>query len=192
MKKFLVCLLLTACASTSSNAEWVLDGNNSTLSFISTKAVNVAEVHEFGMLDGSVDGDGNVEIMIDLASVNTGIEIRDDRMRDMLFETGSFASAKLETSVDMEMLEALAIGESSAVSVGGELTLHGQTVPLTFDVIVTRNSQSGLLVVSEQPVVISAAQFGLVEGVERLREIAGLPSISVAVPVSFVLAFDAN
>jgi len=48
------------------------------------------------------------------------------------------------------------------------------------------------LVVSERPVVISATQFGLAEGVESLRKIAGLPSISVAVPVSFVLSFNAN
>jgi hypothetical protein len=31
---------------------------------------------------------------------------------------------------------------------------------------------------------------GLVAGIESLREIAGLPSISKAVPVSFVLTFD--
>jgi hypothetical protein len=58
--------------------------------------------------------------------------------------------------------------------------------------LITRTSESGLLVVSKQPVVISAAQFGLAEGVDSLREIAGLPSISVAVPVSFVLSFNAD
>lgn len=192
MKKIAFCFLLASCMEAPTIASWTLDGDNSTLSFISTKAINVAEVHSFGALTGSVGDTGEVEVMIDLASVDTGIEIRDDRMREMLFDTGSYSSANISTSVDMGLLNDLAIGESSAASVGGELSLHGNTVPLTFDVLITRTSESGLLVVSEQPVVISAAQFGLAEGVEALREIAGLPSISVAVPVSFVLSFTAD
>jgi hypothetical protein len=32
----------------------------------------------------------------------------------------------------------------------------------------------------------------LSEGVEKLRELAGLPSISQSVPVSLVMTFDAN
>ena len=38
--------------------------------------------------------------------------------------------------------------------------------------------------------VVNAFQFQLEEGVEALREIAGLPSISLAVPVNFVFQFD--
>jgi|TARA_B110000196_G_C21048568_1_gene616147 polyisoprenoid-binding protein YceI len=192
MKKIAFCFLLASCMATPTSASWTLDGSNSTLSFISTKAINVAEVHSFGALAGSVNDAGEVEITIDLTSVDTGIEIRDDRMQEMLFDTASFSSAVITTSVDMGLLSELAMGESSAASVGGELALHGHTVPLTFDVLITRTSESGLLVVSKQPVVISAAQFGLAEGVDSLREIAGLPSISVAVPVSFVLSFNAD
>lgn len=192
MKRIAFCFLLASCMATPSNASWTLDGDNSTLSFISTKAINVAEVHGFAALAGGVDETGELEITIDLASVDTGIEIRDDRMREMLFDTASFSVARLNTSVDMGLLSELAPGESSTASVGGELSLHGHTVSLTFDVLITRTSASGLLVVSERPVVISAAQFGLAEGVESLREIAGLPSISVAVPVSFVLLFNAD
>jgi hypothetical protein len=36
---------------------------------------------------------------------------------------------------------------------------------------------------------VDAAKFGLSDGVEKLREIAGLDSISHAVPVSFVMTF---
>ncbi|MED5420009.1 MAG: YceI family protein, partial [Pseudomonadota bacterium] len=41
-----------------------------------------------------------------------------------------------------------------------------------------------------RPVIVNAWEFALGEGVEALRAIAGLDSISLAVPVSFVLAFD--
>jgi hypothetical protein len=40
-----------------------------------------------------------------------------------------------------------------------------------------------------QPLIINAGGFALVEGVERLREVAGLHSISTAVPVTASLVF---
>lgn len=43
------------------------------------------------------------------------------------------------------------------------------------------------MVSSFQPIIINANEFGLVAGVDKLRDIAGLSSISQAVPVSFVL-----
>ena len=40
-----------------------------------------------------------------------------------------------------------------------------------------------------KPIIISADQFGLKDGVEALREIAGLNNISLAVPVTFSVLF---
>lgn len=40
---------------------------------------------------------------------------------------------------------------------------------------------------SFQPIIVNANEFDLVAGIDKLREIAGLSSISQAVPVSFVL-----
>jgi len=192
MKKIVVSLLLASCASMPTHADWVLNSDASTLSFVSTKAVNIAEVHTFSMLEGTINSDGAVRISIDLASVDTGIDIRDDRMQEMLFETRSFSRATLTTTADTDMLKNLAVGESISDAIEGQLALHGQTVPLTFEVIVTRTSESGILVASRKPVVVNAPLFGLEAGVERLRVVAGLPSISTAVPVSFVLAFDSD
>lgn len=192
MKKIVVSLLLASCAAMPTHADWVLNSDASTLSFVSTKAVNIAEVHSFAILEGTVDDDGAVRISIDLASVDTGIEIRDDRMQEMLFETGSYSRATLTATVDAAMLENLSVGESHTAAIEGQLALHGQTVPLTFEVVVTRTGESGMLVASRKPVVVNAPLFGLEAGVERLREVAGLPSISTAVPVSFVLAFEAD
>jgi hypothetical protein len=55
---------------------------------------------------------------------------------------------------------------------------------------VAKLGRQRLLVTSERPLLLNAADVGLADGVERLREIAGLPSISPAVPVSFVLLFE--
>ena len=68
--------------------------------------------------------------------------------------------------------------------------VHGTTSSITFDITVSRLTDNRILVASRKPVIVNASQVGLLAGVEKLREVAGLPSISPAVPVSFVLAFD--
>ena len=158
-------------------AAWTLDGEASTVSFVSTKAINVAEVHRFGELSGSVDADGQVMVSIGLASVDTAIELRDQRMREMLFQTDQFTLATVSAKVDAAALE-------------GIVSLHGESRPIPMSVVVARTGDNSLLVTSEKPVVVNAPEFKLAEGVEALREVAGLPNISLAVPVSFVLSFS--
>jgi polyisoprenoid-binding protein YceI len=192
MTKITFSLLLAIVYSLPVQASWTLNGDESTLSFISTKAVNVAEIHKFTTVTGGVDDTGNVTVSIALASVDTGIEIRDDRMREMLFDTENYSFAMMTAQVNMTMLDELAPGESKTMAVEGELALHGQSTPMTFEVVVARMSDGNLLVMSQKPVVVNAPLFNLSDGVEALREIAGLPSISAAVPVSFVLSFDAD
>jgi polyisoprenoid-binding protein YceI len=192
MKKITFSLLIAVMYSFPAQAAWTLNGDDSTLSFISTKAVNIAEIHRFATITGGVDDTGNVMVSIALASVETGIEIRDDRMREMFFDTAQYASATMTAQVNMTMLDELSSGESKTMAVEGELALHGQSTPMTFEVVVARMSDGNLLVMSQKPVVVNAPLFNLADGVEALREIAGLPSISAAVPVSFVLSFDAD
>lgn len=192
MNKITLSLLIAILYAMPAQASWTLNDDDSTLSFISTKAVNIAEIHKFTTLAGSVDDTGNVMVSIALASVDTGIEIRDDRMREMLFDTGNYASATMTAQVNMTMLGELASGESKAMAVEGELALHGQSTAMTFEIVVARMSDGNLLVMSQKPVVVNAPLFNLADGVEALRVIAGLPSISAAVPVSFVLSFDAD
>ena len=68
--------------------------------------------------------------------------------------------------------------------------LHGTQLSVTLDLNVARLSETRVLVSSRKPVIINAGQVGLAAGVEALREIAGLPSISPAVPVTFLMYFD--
>jgi polyisoprenoid-binding protein YceI len=190
MNKIAYAVLLATVISIPARADWALNSDQSALSFVSTKATNVAEAHKFTDLSGSVDAHGEVNIAIGLASVNTGIELRDERMREMLFNTAEYTAAGVSAKVDMASLDKIAVGQSVDLMLEGMLTLHGEARPLMMDVVVARAGDSRLLVISKKPVVVNATEFGLAEGVEALREIAGLPSISLAVPVSFVLAFD--
>ena len=178
-------LILPGIAS----ADWLLNNEQSTLSFITIKADHVAEVHTFDTLSGAIDDDGGVAISIELASVNTLIPIRNERMQAMLFETALFPAATIAADIDLDSLAEMAPGHSKSMPLDFNLNLHGATHPYTAEVRVTRLA-GGLVASTLKPVVLTAEQFGLQDGVEALREVAGLPGISRAVPVNFSVWFD--
>ncbi|GAL17837.1 hypothetical protein JCM19235_6390 [Vibrio maritimus] len=51
-------------------------------------------------------------------------------------------------------------------------------------------SEDKVVIVSTDPMIIQAADFGLDVGIEKLREVAGLPSIAMSVPLTFVLVYN--
>jgi polyisoprenoid-binding protein YceI len=186
----LLLILALSMAAAPAWAEWALDNKQSQLSFISVKKGDIAEVHRFDQLEGTVDDKGNVKLIIQLASVDTAIPIRDERMREMLFNTNAFPTAVLTAKVDAAKVSKLKVGQMMVDALEGQLNLHGQVSPVTAELVIARLGPETLLVSSRRPLVLQAGDFKLVEGVEKLREVAGLPSISNAVPVSFVLTFD--
>lgn len=181
-------LLSLSVYGNSAFAQWTLDNEASTLSFVTVKADHVAEVHTFDSLSGSVNASGQVQVTIELASVNTLIPIRNERMQAMLFETGLFPRAEVTASVDTGALSGLSSGEVLNQSVEFSLNLHGQAKSYTAELQII-GLENGIQVSTVKPVIVLAADHNLITGVEALREVAGLPSISQAVPVSFTLAF---
>lgn len=171
------------------SAHWSLDNEASVLSFVTVKAEHVAEVHTFDVLSGTIDDAGDVEISIQLASVNTLIPIRNERMQAMLFETNLFPQATITGNVDIQALAKLAAGESQRAQVEIQLSLHGSSSTLMADLMINRTAD-GLVATTVKPLIVTADSVGLVAGVEQLREVAGLPSISRSVPVSFTVVFD--
>ena len=181
----LAAILFTGVAQ----AQWSLDNDASSLSFVTVKAEHVAEAHTFDSFSGTIGDDGGVEISIELASVNTMIPIRNERMQEMLFETNLFPDGIITGSIDLDALTDMDAGSSVARQIDFELSLHGQSVALAADVQVTRTGE-GVIVSTLKPLVVMADSFALTAGVEMLREVAGLPSISRAVPVSFTVVFE--
>ena len=181
----LAAILFTGVAQ----AHWSLDNDASSLSFVTVKAEHVAEAHTFDSLSGTIGDDGGVEISIELASVNTMIPIRNERMQEMLFETNLFPNATISGSINLDALTGMDAGSSVARQIDFELSLHGQSVALAADVQITRTGE-GVIVSTLKPIIVMADSFSLVAGVEKLREVAGLPGISRAVPVSFTVVFE--
>lgn len=171
-------------------AQWELDSERSTVNFISIKNDAVGEVHRFSSLLGFIGADGKVQVTIDLNSVDTLIEVRDDRMRKLLFETVKFPAARVNAQVDVAVLETAAAGGTLSAELPFTLSLHGLEQTLTAPVLVIGGGDGRLRVVSARPILLNAGDFGFEAGIAALQEIAGLKAISNAVPVTLQLVFE--
>lgn len=187
MKKILP-LGLLLMLSFSAHADWTLNNDKSSLDFISIKKSTIGEVHRFTSLTGLLK-DGKASVTIDLSSVDTKIPIRNDRMKSMLFEVLQFPKATIETTIDESKLKGLKIGENYQTNLALSVNLHGVSQKVSGDVQVIKLTDKSIVVNSLHPFIINAADFKLADGIEALREIAKLPVISSAVPVSFNLVF---
>ena len=176
-------------ASAAASAQWTLNNEASTLSFVTVKADHVAEVHTFDELSGTIQEDGSVSIEIALASVNTLVPIRNERMQSMLFETELFPRGTITARINSGRLAKMAPGSSEEMGIDFTLELRDQSQTYNATVLVSRQ-EAGLMATTLKPIVVNAESFDLVAGVEALREVAGLPSISRAVPVSFTVFFE--
>ena len=184
--RLLLCLSLLM-AAVSAQADWTLVNESSQLNFVSTKASHIAETHTFTELSGQITDDGAAKLVIDLTSVDTGIDIRDQRMQSMLFDVVSFPDARIETRLDLPALETLTAPTTLVIE--AELSLAGQTTPVQGRVLVVPVDRSRVSITTVAPIIVRAPSLGLESGIEALREIAGLPSIGYSVPVTFSLIF---
>ena len=170
-------------------ADWNLQADESSLNFISIKSNAIAEINSFKQLEGRIAASGDFQFSINLSGVETNIPIRNERMNEFLFETAKFPLATGKGKVDMAQVSKLAVGELMSMTVPVTIELHGASVKKDVMLQVARLSSQKLWAVTEVPFIINAAEFGLTEGIEKLRELAGLPSITQAVPVSVSLVF---
>ncbi|SEW15278.1 Polyisoprenoid-binding protein YceI [Cognatiyoonia koreensis] len=179
-----------AAAATAQADGWTLDAENSKISFGSIKNHDVGESHSFGDLSGSVSADGMAMIEIALASVQTNVDVRNERLIEHVFTDGPKAS--LTASIDMAAMAAIPVGGMTRMLVEGDLTLIGEPVPVDVTMFAVRLAEDKVMVVSDDLIFVSAAEAGINQGVDKLQELAGLDHIARAVPASLRLVFEAN
>ena len=184
--------LLLASATLSAQADWYLDGESSRLSFISTKNTNISEVQRFLVLHGKVSPKGLAEVEVEMDSVNSGIPLRDERMRKDLFEIQTFPKALITTQIDLRPINDLAPGAQLELRLPLTVNLHGKQHEYNAELLATRLDDRRFQVVTLEPLIINAADFDLAPGLEALRKVAGLSAISLSVPVGAVLIFTAR
>jgi polyisoprenoid-binding protein YceI len=184
-------------ATTSASTAWSIDPSQSNLTFVTTKAgqpgiAAIAEVQSFKRYSGGLDRTGQISLSIDLASVDTGFEIRDERLRTLLWDVKVTPRANFVAKLSPESLGKLAAAGVAELDVDGQLELAAQTKPVQAKLRMTRVGTDKLMVVTRAPIVINSADFGLGKGVEALRDVMGLGFVSASAPVSFALLLNAR
>jgi len=165
---------------------WTLDTAESSISFVSTKKDTVAEAHVFNDFSGSIESNtATVTILPD--SVDSGIGIRNERMREFLFETGVFP--KITITAWAGSLGDLPVNVSTKIKVPATLSLHGVSKKIIMDVTILKTTDSSITITSQKPVIIKAEDYNLNEGIIKLSSLVGDIPITKAVPTYFSLVF---
>lgn len=178
MKRFL--LLLTsllvlqspALARSAFEGGWTLQPDSSNLSFTSIKKGSVAETSHFDRLEGQIDPSGLVRLRVELESVDSGIDIRNVRLRFLFFETFTYPLAEIVAQVREEDIAGLSYGQSRHLVLPLLLTLHGITAEVDANVRVTLHSDQDVSIHTLQPVVVPVETFDLMQGFRKLEEAA--------------------
>jgi len=198
MKKilFLTLLVLSSTAFAKLNfvtsthvGEWTLNNEASKLNFITTKNASKTEIQTFNKLQGHVTGN-QVVLSVDLASVDTGIEIRDERLRTLFFNIAKFPLATVAIDLKKSDLKSMKQGERKVLKLSADITIQDITQTMDVEVQLITLGKNQLLVFSNQPIIVDLKNFDLLKGVNALREIAKLQSINSAIPVTFSLLFS--
>ena len=134
MKKLTLALALIAASVAPAFAEtWDIDPNHSSVTFAIRHNTIALIRGEFGKVTGTVDYDdkdvtkSTVEATIDVTSINTGNAKRDEHLKAPDF----FDVAKYPT-ITFKSTKVAKAGQGK-LKVTGDLTMHGVTKPVTFD-----------------------------------------------------------
>ena len=177
-------LLAVPLAYAGGHKNWHVQADKSFVTFTSTKNETIVENHRFGKLGGVLKESGDLEVAIDLLSVDTKIPIRDDRMRTILF--ADFGQASLAAGLEKSIADGIAAGDVSESVLQAVLTMNGQSqeilLPVSFSV---ENGEVTAIATGQ----LDVADYGLAEGVDKLKSIAGLASISTLVDFTAEIVF---
>jgi len=166
---------------------WTLSGDESKIAFGSVKKDTVGEVHHFQSISGSVEG-GKVSVEIDVASVETWIDIRNERMQKFVFDAAP--KAMLSAEVDADELNGLKAGDTTTVDVEGTLSINGNDLPIETSLFVARLSDKKMMATTDEMIMLSTKDAGIDDGVSKLMEVAKLPGITRISPVTLRLVFE--
>lgn len=192
MFRHLLVATMIAMSGPALAASWSVATDDSKVVFGSIKAGSAGESHQFSGVSGGVDASGRVEVAIDVTTVDTDIDIRDERMLEHVLRPEKFPKATLTAKIDLDSLSEMAPGEIAQVPTEATLAFLGREIPLTTTLFVAPLTNDRVLVTTDELIMLSTADLGIEKGIDALKEIAGLPSITRASPVSARLVFERN
>ena len=169
--------------------DWVLNSGVSNISLQTEKLEGVVEKHKFTMIEGSVSQNGDARITIDLSSLETGIDLRNVRMRFLLFETFKFPTAEITARLDKNRLRELGTSRRISYPLKARVNLHGIVQEIDIPVSIERVNDTTVTVSTIRPVVVSAQTFDFTRGIGKLSEAQGGIRIVPEAAITFDLTF---
>jgi outer membrane protein OmpA-like peptidoglycan-associated protein len=171
------------------NQDWLLNPTLSNVYLETVKANAIFEAHHFSAVEGGVSKDGDAVVKIDLASLETGIDIRNVRMRFLLFETFKFPYAVITAKLDKSKLQALATTNRVNYPLDLKVSMHGIDKQIQTEVWITRISDTTVSVATTKPIIVTAETFGFTENVAKLVDAVGGTMIAPGASITFDLVF---
>ena len=180
----MLAISLSACQQPAKPIKnWRVASNDSRIYLVTTKKLHVAEVMQLTDLSGHYDGQ-NFELKINLNSIDSGIPVRDERMRKHLFETAQYNEAVLQAELPLANLN------GGKYSVQFQLSLHGKQHRYQAQIWVSQLPGNKRLISLARPIVVRAEDFGLKAGIDILARLAKLANISYTVPVTAEIVLE--
>jgi len=173
-----------------SHADWRLNPQKSQLSFVATKDAHVADNHYFTDIQGLVKNDGVAELIINTNSVETSITKRNEYLKDILFLTNAYPIATVDLSLRRSYVTPKPVGTSEKIEITAFVNLVGKSLQQKAKLNVVHLNNQEVQVSTIEPILLDAEDYGMLPAINELREIAGLKSLTVKVPVSFNLVFE--
>jgi hypothetical protein len=131
-------LSLAAPQAFAADPAWLLDPSASVLTYQSVKKNTIVETNTIRNISGRIEPDGTAKVEFDLDSVDTGVDLRNVRMRFLFFETFKFPIATVSLKVSLADFAELASKRRMTVPLTFTLNLHGVDKELKSDAIVTQ------------------------------------------------------
>jgi hypothetical protein len=186
-----VCLLGMSSALYAQHHEesgWQLVPEESQIAYGSIKANVAGEVNTFKNIDGAIAADGLAMISIDLASVETNVDVRNQRMIKYIF--GDNTKAVLTTQIDMTKIQSLKVGDTTELDVEGVLSFLGQEVDVDTRFFIVKLSDTRVMASSESMIMMPTEELGINAGIDTLMALAKLPSITRVTPITLRFVFE--
>ncbi|SUO96429.1 YceI family protein [Suttonella ornithocola] len=175
------------------SANWQSD--NAQVNFLTTKVTAdknvIIEPNHFAPSKLTLSDDGKLSGTLDLNTIQSGIDIRNERLRDWVFKTAN-GQLSISGQVDIEPLSKLEIGESRSIKQALTLTFGDKEATITLPLLVFKTNDARLQITSLSPALLDLSAFKVENEVNKLREVAGLLSISLQLPVTISATFTAD
>ncbi|MER6161515.1 YceI family protein [Streptomyces sp. NPDC001868] len=146
---------------------------------------NVTAVGRTEKVTGELEIAGNRAVSgsftVDLASVKSDSDQRDGQFRGRVMNTERYPEATFELTEPVDFGSAPAVGEQVSAKASGELTVHGETNPVSFELDAQRTAE-GFRVNGSIPVTF--ADYGI-----EAPDFGGI-AVEDEGSIEFLLAFD--